>query len=105
MFTSSNEGIILIDVPRSESLMKILPIIKRIVNPSQKVAEAVTIAKPAVSATAPKVEAETNPFLECIYEMYEKDGVPRDVVDRIVLGGERQRFYRYVGKDELQKLI
>lgn len=34
-----------------------------------------------------------------------KDGVSRDVVDRIVLGGERQRFYRYVGKDELQKLL
>lgn len=85
--------------------MKILPIIKRFVKPSQKVAEAVTIAKPAVSATAPNVEAKTNPFLECIYEMYEKDGVSRDVVDRIVLGGERQRFYRYVGKDELQKLI
>lgn len=85
--------------------MKILPIIKRFVKPSQKVAESVPIAKPAVQATAPKVEAETNPFLECIYEMYAKDGVSRDVVDRIVLGGERQRFYRYVGKDELQKLI
>lgn len=106
MFTSSNEGIIWLDEHGSKSLiMKILPIIKRFVKPSQKVAEAVTIAKPAVSATAPNVEAKTNPFLECIYEMYEKDGVSRDVVDRIVLGGERQRFYRYVGKDELQKLL
>lgn len=85
--------------------MKILPIIKRFVKPSQKVSEVATAAKSVAQTTAPKVEAETNPFLECIYEIYAKDGVSRDVVDRIVLGGERQRFYRYVGKDELQKLL
>lgn len=106
MFTSSNEGIIWLDEHGCESLiMKILPIIKRFVKPSQKVSEVATAAKSVVQTTAPKVEAETNPFLECIYEIYAKDGVSRDVVDRIVLGGERQLFYRYVGKDELQKLL
>ena len=94
MFATSGVRIIWFDGSRSKNLMKILPIIKRFVKPSQKVSEVATAAKSVAQTTAPKVEAETNPFLECIYEMYAKDGVSRDVVDRIVLGGERQRFYR-----------
>lgn len=85
--------------------MKILPIIKRIIKPSRKISESVTVAKPLSLASQPEIKQEKNPFLEYIYDMYEKDGVSRDVVDRIVLGGERQRYYRYVGKDELQKLL
>lgn len=85
--------------------MKILPIIKRIIKPSRQVAESVTVAKPISLASQPKITQEKNPLLEYIYDMYEKDGVSRDIVDRIVLGGERQRYYRYVGKDELQKLL
>lgn len=56
--------------------MKILPIIKRFVKPSQKVSEVATAAKSVAQTTAPKVEAETNPFLECIYEMYAKMEFP-----------------------------
>lgn len=105
MFTSSNDRIIWFDERWGKTLMKILPIIKRIIKPSRKISESVTVAKPISLASQPEIKQEKNPFLEYIYDMYEKDGVSKDVVDRIVLGGERQRYYRYVGKDELQKLL
>lgn len=89
--------------------MKILPIIKRILNPSQRVVKTSTVSQPvdrevtseAITALKPK----QNPFLDAIYEMYAQDGVSKDIVDRIVLGGERQRYYRYVGNDELQRVL
>ena len=65
------------------------------------------VSKPAVTVSKAETSLaqEENPFLEYIYEMYAKDGVSRDVVRRIVIEGERQRFYRYVGKEELDKLL
>lgn len=95
--------------------MKILPIIRKIFTPKSAkavksvVAEPVFVVgsavKPAVVKNVSAVAKEENPLLEMIYKMYEQDGVSRDVVSRIVLGGEKQRFYRYVGKEELDKLL
>lgn len=65
------------------------------------------VASKEISKTISKVKTsvEENPLLEMVYKMYEQDGVPRDVVSRVVLGGEKQRFYRYVGKEELDRLL
>jgi len=88
--------------------MKILPKIRQIFKKSS----AVTINTQVSSSTNPanisrvtKQSEATNPFMEYIYKMYEQDGVSRDVVDRVVMGGERLRYYRYVGQEELQKLL
>lgn len=90
--------------------MKILPVLRRIFS-----TKAVKVGKPTF--TAPKVtiaepirletpvKAEENPYLEYIYKMYEREGVSRDIVSRVVLRGEKQRFYRYVGEEELNKLL
>ena len=57
------------------------------------------------AASVLKISVEENPMLEWIYKMYEQEGVSRDVVSRVVLGGEKQRFYRYVGQEELDRLL
>lgn len=87
--------------------MKILPALRRIFstktvkagNPAFTVPK---VTEPVLIKTSVK---EENPMTELIYKMYEQDGVSRDIVSRIVLGGEKQRFYRYVGKEELDKLL
>lgn len=89
--------------------MKILPIIRKIFTP-----KSVKVVKPNIiktveivssSAQNPVTVKNENPALEWIYKMYKQDGVSREVVDRVVLGGERLRYYRYVGEEELQKVL
>jgi len=101
--------------------MKILPIINRIFKSGKSVinraagkippAASVQITEPVfVKSSVPVVSktagtAEVDPFLESIYKLYEMDGVSRDIVDEIVLSGKRLRYYRYVGEEELRKLL
>lgn len=77
------------------------PVLQKV---EKTVSEPISLNKVTENVATQTVK-EKNPFLEYIYDSYEKDGVSRDVVDRVVLGGERLRYYRYVGKEELQKLL
>lgn len=93
--------------------MKILPKIqqlyRRVVSPSVKKAVETPVTVPISKAAEPAVQAtktaRQNPYMEYIYQSYEQDGVSRDIVDRVVMGGERLRYYRYVGSEELEKLL
>lgn len=119
MSATSNDRIIRFNVTWGKCLvMKILPklinIFKsaKVTKSSKPVLQKVekTVAEPislnkVTENVSSQTKKEKNPFLEYIYNEYEKDGVSRDVVDRVVLGGERLRYYRYVGKEELQKLL
>lgn len=96
--------------------MKILPLLNKIFKSGKTVVKAAekkanvevtppVFVKSSAAATETVKPAKENPFLEYIYDSYKQDGVSREVVDRVVLGGERLRYYRYVGDDELQKLL
>lgn len=90
--------------------MKILPKLRQIFRKTSNISELKksTSVVSKTSESAAKVNpnsSETNPFLNYIYETYGQDGVSKEIVDRVVLGGERLRYYRYVGQEELQKLL
>ncbi len=96
--------------------MKVLPFMKKVfgaIKPSKASHKVSTeLEQTAIKSEPIKIAqsvtpqaTETNPYLQYIYDIYEKDGVSREVVDRVVLGGERLRYYRYVDESELQKLL
>lgn len=96
--------------------MKILPVLNKIFKSEKTVVKAAekmvsgeinppVLGKSSAAVSKPISGIKQNPFLEYIYDSYKRDGVSREVVDRVVLGGERLRYYRYVGDDELQKLL
>lgn len=94
--------------------MKILPKIqqlyRRVVSTSVvKASTKNSISVPLAKASEPVAEtvkaAKQNPYMEYIYQSYEQDGVSRDIVDRVVMGGERLRYYRYIDSKELEKLL
>ncbi len=101
--------------------MKILRVIRNLFRSGSVKAAEVVVETPVVQATKKSSDVvtvpvgqavknatpvdEDNPLLEYIYQIYERDGVSRDFVKRIVIDGERQRFYRFVGDSELSELL
>ena len=114
---------------RKNSAMKILPFIRRFCPRKNSLVNSVlsseTVEKQIVTTAANTAKttpvpvtqavkqslcatesvANSNPFLETLYRMYEQDGVSRSFVDKYILGGAKQRFYRYVGEEELALLL
>lgn len=96
-------------LPKLTNIFKSSKVTKKVSNPvlqkaEKTVAEPISLKKVTENVSTQAVKEE-NPFLEYIYDVYEKDGVSREVVDRVVLGGEKLRYYRYIGEEELQKLL
>ena len=52
-----------------------------------------------------EINERKNQIKECLYRALERENVPRNFVDKFFSGNAKQRYYRYVGKEELEKVL